>query len=259
MKLAIFSDLHLDHYYPGSPNISVDYDTDLIVCAGDVSHYPKTTIEYLNNFNHDVIFVAGNHDFYGGDHLENLATFRRAFRNTNIFFLENDSVEIGDVSIFGATLWSEFLTPNQKHLLEQEWRVEQMRQHNMRNVGNALNDYRLITVNNKIITPSYVFEKYKESMSALTAFLNSKTQKKRLVVTHTAPTYKTSNPIYNESPINPGFHNDLDDFINDHHIDMWIYGHTHFDADIHLHGTNIVSNQVGYPREKAFSVIYKEI
>jgi hypothetical protein len=35
-------------------------------------------------------------------------------------------------------------------------------------------------------------------------------------------------------------------------LKMWVYGHTHYNADINVNGTRVVSNQVGYKTETTY-------
>ena len=84
-------------------------DADVIVFAGDV-HTGKNGIKWiLNTFpNRPVIYVLGNHEFYGQKIPKLISDIKEVAQGTNIHVLENNSVEIGDVVFLGATLWTDF-------------------------------------------------------------------------------------------------------------------------------------------------------
>ena len=52
------------------------------------------------------------------------------------------------------------------------------------------------------------------------------------------------------SPLNPGFASNLEDFISEHDIHSWIFGHTHTRTRFEIAGTQLLSNAAGYPGEK---------
>src|SRR6266568_1522712 len=64
-KLHILSDLHLEGRSFALPNT----DADIIVLAGDIGTAKAPAIKQINAWawNKPVIYVAGNHEFYGGE------------------------------------------------------------------------------------------------------------------------------------------------------------------------------------------------
>lgn len=99
MKLWLLSDLHLE-FEDVSPNFSVPAGVDVCICAGDlINKSPARGVEWLaKHIDLPTIYVAGNHEFYGGSLLDGIAEGRKASSNhPNIHFLENDEVVIGDV------------------------------------------------------------------------------------------------------------------------------------------------------------------
>lgn len=51
---------------------------------------------------------------------------------------------------------------------------------------------------------------------------------------------------HKRGPLNSAFANNLDDFIAESRIDVWIYGHSHTNIDTDITGTKVVCNQLGY-------------
>ena len=79
---------------------------------------------------------------------------------------------------------------------------------------------------------------------------------KIVVVTHHCPSALCENPIHKGGRLTTAFiADDMQDIISEFSPAYWIYGHTHYNKDIDLCDTHIVSNQMGYnPKEsKDFS------
>lgn len=109
MKLLVVSDLHceLDNYeLPPSDAIA---SADVIILAGDID-VGVTGIRWARRVFSDkaVIYVAGNHKFYGGHWDKTLVETRDAAAGSNVHFLEDDVVVIDGVRFIGATLWTNF-------------------------------------------------------------------------------------------------------------------------------------------------------
>jgi len=70
-----------------------------------------------------------------------------------------------------------------------------------------------------------------------------------VVVTHHAPSYRSSRYGYDPSPANldHAYCSDLEGFIADHDIALWVHGHLHLPVDYPIAGTRIVANPRGYP------------
>ncbi len=107
MRLHILSDLHIE-FAPFEPPA---VDADLIVLAGDI-HVGTTALQWARNAFPDqqIVFVPGNHEFYGHD-IERLSREMRALaRDVGITYLDNDVVAFHEhgVRIIGVTLWTDF-------------------------------------------------------------------------------------------------------------------------------------------------------
>ena len=64
MKLRILSDLHLDHRR--GPFELEEIEHDVLVCVGDIRGSITDGIKVLGKMSkRSVVFVAGNHEFYG--------------------------------------------------------------------------------------------------------------------------------------------------------------------------------------------------
>src|SRR6266404_799685 len=105
MRLHILSDLHLEF----EPFIPPAVEADAVILAGDVGTGRNGFKWALKTFpDRPVIYVLGNHEFYGQKLQKLIMELREMAAGTNVHFLENDSFTIGDVVFLGATLWTDF-------------------------------------------------------------------------------------------------------------------------------------------------------
>src|SRR6266568_2334987 len=111
MRLLVLSDLHLDHR-PSWALADRFPEFDVGIFAGDIEGSPRDSIELLTTApalrGKPCIFVAGNHEFYGGEIEARLSAGKRAAAGTNVIFLDGDSVVVGGVRFIGATLWTDY-------------------------------------------------------------------------------------------------------------------------------------------------------
>ena len=103
MKLNILSDLHLGFSEMEWPIT----DADLVVLAGDVSR-PREAIAWALRLQKPVLYVPGNHEFYGGSIDGTLAQLRQLCEGTPVRLLERDEIVIDGVRFLGAILWTDF-------------------------------------------------------------------------------------------------------------------------------------------------------
>src|SRR5687767_509714 len=104
MRLNVLSDLHLSR---GALAIPVN-DADVVVLAGDIAR-PREAIAWASGFAKPVLYVAGNHEFYGGSIAGTLADLKRLSAGSGIRVLDNDEVLIDGVRFLGTTLWTGFM------------------------------------------------------------------------------------------------------------------------------------------------------
>lgn len=113
MKLFIVSDLHGEawsHDY----TVPEGLDFDVAVFAGDV-HNAYRAGSWISNqralWGKPILFVAGNHEYYGSVLQDAAAVIRDGARRTNVTFLDADAVPvIGGVRFLGCTMWTDYLS-----------------------------------------------------------------------------------------------------------------------------------------------------
>lgn len=237
MRIRIYSDLHLEF------GVRVPADlhwnkVDLVVLAGDI-HMGVEGIRWAQTVFSDqpVAYVLGNHEFYDHDFDQLIEQAHQCAQGSNVTVLENQSLEVGGLRILGCSLWTDFRAMGAE--LESAAQSEAAR---------WLNDYRLISHQARRLRPSHTRDRCRASLAWLSQQIATATQP-LLVVTHHVPTLATADPQHEGSLLTPSFHSAVDELIRPP-VRMWVFGHTHFNADIERSGVRILSHQKGYPRER---------
>src|SRR5262245_10095299 len=104
MRLHIFSDLHLE-FAPLEPP---DMGADVVILAGDIHLQTRGVGWAAETFQRPVIYVPGNHEYYGGHFKNTLAKMRDRGGHTQVHVLDRDEVVIDGVRFLGTTLWTDF-------------------------------------------------------------------------------------------------------------------------------------------------------
>ncbi|MEM9264526.1 MAG: metallophosphoesterase [Cyanobacteria bacterium P01_F01_bin.13] len=229
MKIAIASDLHLDHrpkqWRTVVENIAA-VDADVLVLAGDIAeiinHPWFDGLSLLAGAFKNVIYVLGNHEYYNTParkYRVEIKELEKAFLGLHI--LEERVIDIDGVTFAGTSLWFDADEPTA--YLQ----------------SSRLNDFRLIPDAWKRIRVSR-----KESIDFLKDL-----SKVDVVVTHHAPTYKCVAPRFAGSSLNIFFANQLDQEIERLSPKYWIHGHMHDPVDTQIAETRVIANPLGYPHE----------
>lgn len=233
----IVSDLHIEVYDDNNIN-PLEYITpsaDILILAGDIGSLYK--FEQLFNFIKNiaeyfkyVLYVPGNHEYYMINNYEPLDFKTLELRLNllkkihNLIVLNQESVIVEDICIVGCTLWSK---PYCK-------------------VPNFI--VRIKDFNTQIYT-----NKYTKDLNYIKYMINYCKNKKYklLVITHYPPTYLTLQNAKKRDKFLSLYANHLDYLLNNNTIHTWICGHTHHNFDFKSnHGTRVVSNQKGKPKDK---------
>lgn len=254
MRVAVASDLHLEF---GSLELKNDVGADVLVLSGDVMvaedirkpcldtsahRYIMSTI-YKDFFDSvcyefkNVIYVAGNHEFYGGKFFQTVDVLRKYAEDyPNLHYLENDTVRIDDVTFVGGTLW----TNMNNHDALTMYHVQAM-----------MNDYRDIVNDQKGYTklrPVHTVERHCKTLQYFRTVLQERHDEKFVVCSHHGPTFQSIDDYYrNDTIMNGAYCSDLSEFILDHpQIKLWTHGHIHDDKNYKVGDTTVLCNPRGY-------------
>lgn len=243
MKLWIFSDLHLEFSELERPPAIPD--ADVCVVAGDIlDRGIAPSIKWLgdNISRHmPIVFVAGNHEFYGSFIGEALAAGEaEAAKYPDLHFLENREAEIDDVVFIGATLWTDFALYGTPEISAQRAR-------------GAMADYKAIGFQKKPfrrLMPSDTIRAFTRSRDYIFARLLVHRTRKCVVVTHHAPSELSAPPNFKGDGLSPAFSSDLRQQIEDLGPQVWVHGHVHNGCSYKLGTTSVICNPNGYPDER---------
>lgn len=232
MRIHLLSDLHLEF----GPAEIPQAEADLVILAGDL-HTKCHGIPWIKATFPDqpVIYITGNHEFYGEKHPRLIGKLKEEAAGTRIHVLEDESVEIGGFFFFGCTLWSDL------ELLEDSWSGAQ--------AALEMNDYRRIRDSRtyRKLRPVDTRGKHLLSLQKLETFLTSRDPRKSVVVTHHAPSIRSLPPGRQTDPVSCAYASHLDDFVLRTRPLLWVHGHIHHIQDYRIGETRIVANPRGYP------------
>ena len=157
VKLNILSDLHLSL---GALEIPRN-DADAVILAGDIAR-PREAASWASGFSKPVLYVPGNHEFYGGSIVRAADELKQLCAGSHIRVLDNDEVIIDGVRFLGTTLWTDFMLfgEGEKRAAAMRQAVSFMRDFSRIRIGNAAEAQ--ITVN-KIVP--VLFEKGRDAMT----------------------------------------------------------------------------------------------
>jgi predicted phosphohydrolase len=227
MKIKLLSDLHIEFN-----KFEIPYDgEDLLILAGDISPQYQDTLELIDTYlgksrSTQVIFVLGNHDYYGHT-LEQVDLAWDNVKRDRLHFLQNNSVVINNVRFYGSTLWTD---------------LNQGDYTSMRICGTYINDFHNII---NFIPGTFIATHYR-AREAMRKALESSSEPV-VVITHHLPSYRSIAPEFFGTPMNAAFACiGMDDLIHHEKVIMWCHGHTHRNLD-YLDGmTRVVCNPRGY-------------
>ena len=234
VKIRVLSDLHLEFQHWAPPKVNAD----VVVLAGDI-HVGIEGVEWARRHFplSPVVYVPGNHEFYG-EHMQNLrGDLLRAGRDSGVDVLDGHDLVIGGVRFLGATLWTDFALHGAD--LSSIDRA-------MGDADCGMNDFRLIRYGGR---GRFLAKDARSIHLAQVRWLRIKLAERFLgptiVVTHHLPHRHSIHPRYEGSDLNPSFASDLSDLMGPSAF-LWIHGHTHESFDYVVNGTRVVCNPRGY-------------
>ncbi len=240
MRLFILSDMHIEMWrrYPDDRSWP---SVDAVILAGDIGN-GTSGVAWAGRKAADlgvpVLYVAGNHEFYGHDYDALRAALRtEAARWPGLHLLDDDTLVMAGVRFLGTTLWTDY----------QAWRGDVRL--NMETARAGVSDHRVIRRGGRLFTPQDALALHETARSFLETELARPFAGPTVVITHHGPSPLCRHPLYPEGPLGAGFYSDLSDVILRHGPALWVFGHTHAPLDARVGGTRLYSNPEGYPGE----------
>lgn len=233
MRIRVLSDLHLE--FAGW--IPPPADADVIVLAGDI-HIGVRGLEWAREQfpSLPIIYVMGNHEFYGGQLQQVWAALHEMAARLDIHVLETGELMLDGVRFLGATLWTDFAFYGGGSRLLQS----------MNDARQSISDFRMIRHGPaELFRPEHAREMHLEQVKWLEAKLSEEFAGPTVVVTHFLPHRRSVHPKYEGDAFNPAFVSDLAHLVRAP-VSLWIHGHTHESLDYVVNGARVVCNPRGY-------------
>lgn len=229
MRINYFSDIHLEFGALDAPSNGAD----IIIASGDIGVCDQG-VDWLKSLNKPVIYVAGNHEFYGNEYRETLLLIREKCLGSNVHFLENKRFDFQKIRFLGCTLWTDLYVEGQE-------KVDAL--------SETLNDFRQIRFDGRFMDANDYSQMFHRSKAWLENELAQPFAGKTVVVTHHAP----SQWSWNEAPNalkKLAYCNDLKPLMHEFEIAAWFHGHVHSRTDYLIAGSRILCNPRGYAGKK---------
>jgi len=235
MKLLILSDLHLESA-PFHPEDAAD--ADVVVLAGDIHEGTKGITWADKSFaGKPVLYVPGNHEYYGGSLLKTRESLMRAAaESSHVRFMDDTEIVIEGVRFIGSTLWTDYnLNGNQPFAcLDAEL---------------GIRDFKKIrTATYSRLHARHLIPLHAKSRRFLHQALSEPWAGPTVVITHHAPSGRSIHPRYQDprnAKLTPAFASNLEHLMGAGLPQLWIHGHTHDSADYFVEGTRVLSNPRG--------------
>ncbi|SPN79218.1 Metallophosphoesterase, partial [Brazilian cedratvirus IHUMI] len=182
-----------------------------------------------------IFLVAGNHEYYSArktvpEIKERIKQIISPF--SNVYFLDDQGMEVNGFYIYGTTLWSE---------------VE-----NKRFIKDGMNDYRRINIKEnhytKNISPSDMLDMHRVCVEKLKQAIST-CALPMVVLSHYLPSYSCIDEKYKNHACNSAYASNLEHLLQQPVV-LWLFGHSHQAKEVQINSIPCLSNPLGYPGEK---------
>ena len=238
MRLQLLSDLHFEtENFDPQPAPQAD----VLILAGDIDS-GHAGLERFRDWPVPVLFVAGNHEYDQRDFDATAEALRRRCRDAGIHMLERETLTLQargrSVRFVGTTLWNDF----------DLFGVEQ-REYCMRAARYFIEQVQRSVRHGRPMDAHALREEGLRSRD----WLREQLQLPRrlpgqwdatVVVTHFAPSLRSTDSRYPVNGATASFCNAYDDMIE--HSDLWLHGHLHCRHDYRVGDSRVVCNSRGH-------------
>jgi Icc-related predicted phosphoesterase len=251
MRLLVLSDLHIEF---GTFDVPKDVDYDIAILAGDIGVPGKKAIQWAKREStfgraKAVIFLAGNHEFYGTVMQRQRCAMRDACVGSRVHFLDCDEVILDGVRFLGCTLWTDFAlsveSPNGR-LSDTDYAMDACRK--------VLSDYQVIRRQVgedrdgaivRTLRPEDTLSIHRAHRAWLRAALLEPFDGPTVVITHHAPHRQSLASDYEDDWLSAAYVSELpDEFFTV--PTLWVHGHTHTSFEYRVENCRVVCNPRGY-------------
>lgn len=245
MKIHLISDLHGEYANYKHPAPSA---ADIVVALGDI-HTKKRTIPYLQTLfpNHPVIFVPGNHDYYGGQTSNYQADWKEQAEKTNghiTLLIKGHSTTIQNITFIGATLWSNLDLFGRGHYIDNQAAAEDRQYASVR-------DFKKIRTGPPNVFHKFTGRDYLSLHNEDLRGIHQSLQKafgKKVLLTHHLPSAAIYNQYTSHHPHLDHYDaSNLDELVQQ--FDAALHGHVHTTLNYQIGNTPTWVNAYGGDNE----------
>lgn len=231
MRIQYASDLHIDTQETRLGDILKPV-ADVLILAGDIGNPFHRSYKILLKwcmYRWDyVILVPGNHEYHDHSIEAGRKRLKKICSRYGIYLMDNDHMYLSkDIVVIGSTLWSYIPQKSEQEVI------------------NGVSDYHRI----KGLTIEAVNRLHMDNREWLSWIIQQCQECKIvIVVSHHAPVDQvTSAPMFRGQLKTCAYSSDCTGLMEG--VDLWIFGHTHYNTTF-IHGDTVVtSNQRGYRNE----------
>jgi predicted phosphodiesterase len=234
VKIQVASDLHLEllrELPPAQRVVSRAPECDVLVLAGDIAA-GASAVELFKDWGVPVVYVPGNHEYYGRDLRRTQDELRERAQGTAVHVLDSQALELDGVRFLGATLWTDYKVGpagQQAHRARAEA---------------TLNDHARIQCEGDAFTTGHALQEHLAARRWLQQALAVPFEGATVVVSHHGPHPQSVHPRFAGDTLNAAFVSNLPELLSQ--ADLWVHGHTHDSFDYVAEGCRVVANPAGY-------------
>jgi Icc-related predicted phosphoesterase len=247
MKVRVLSDLHLEFADWTPPAV----DADVVVLAGDIYEGVKGIEWARKEFPLvPVIYVPGNHEYYGRELIGHLEAMRASGRKHGVDLLDGDELVLGGVRFLGATVWTDYELYGQGPAVIRA----------MFSAVRGMEDHQVIRYGDRALRPNDLLAIHRERIAWLERRLAAEFPGPTVVITHHAPSPRSVARQFDGSLLSPSFASDLSRLMGLPRVPpvmtdaipapvtpaLWIHEHMHQSYDYVECDTRVVCNPRGY-------------
>jgi Icc-related predicted phosphoesterase len=214
------------------------------VLAGDIDGGAAGIMWARDAVKIPVVYVPGNHEFYGHRRPQMLQRMREVAAGTNVHLLDRDAVVIDGVRFLGATLWTDYKLQGERH-----------QDRSMREARLYLNDHSVITEHDPLLTqlagfmPAHALREHEASVAWLREQMATPFAGKTVVVSHHGPNEQSVAARFREDELSPAYSSKLPHDLFDVPA-LWCHGHVHDSFAYEIGSCLVVTNPRGYPIDR---------
>lgn len=227
-------------------------DQTVLVLAGDIAPFTRRSVlrpflERCSSQFRAVIYVPGNHEYYGGIWPRSIGKPRSWGLAPNVHILDRSTVQIDGVTFLGATLWTDLDNADPLTMYDAQ---------------RGMADYSAILLGGREsplseaprLTPEQTVQDHLRSRAWIEKQLAQLLAKRRrsVLVTHHGVTPQSIHRQYEGNALNSAFVCDISDILLAYPPVLAIHGHTHSSFDYRVGGkgsTRVIVNPRGYTRD----------